>query len=239
MQSREEKISSGKLTAIQYAILAIFLVLGGRLWQLQIARGEEYDAKAENNRVRAVPILAPRGKIYDREGRLLVDNYPSFSALLLRDYPRDLIGYVSSKNPGSKVKLTLMRDGREITVNATLAERQLEGGSSGEKGGGTTDEPRGKIGISVAPLTPQVRKSLGIDASVDGLYVDHVKEISPAYDANIRDGDIITQVNGRAVTSTDEFAKLVKAAGRGDYLRLYVFRPQAKVSFFALVKIGD
>jgi penicillin-binding protein 2 len=90
MQSREEKISSGKLTAIQYAILAIFLVLGGRLWQLQIARSEEYDAAAERNRVRTVPILAPRGKIYDREGRLLVDNYPSFSALLLRDYPRDL-----------------------------------------------------------------------------------------------------------------------------------------------------
>jgi serine protease Do len=152
---------------------------------------------------------------------------------------RDLIGYVSSKNPGSKVKLTLMRDGREITVNATLAERQLEGGSSGEKGSGTTDEPRGKIGISVAPVTSQIRKSLGLETSVEGLYVEHVKEVSPAYDANIRDGDIIMQVNGRLVTSTDEFAKLVKAAGKGEYLRLYVFRPQAKASFFALVKIGD
>jgi serine protease Do len=152
---------------------------------------------------------------------------------------RDLIGYVSSKNPGSKVKLTLMRDGREITVNATLAERQLEGTSSAEKGNGNTDEPRGKIGISVAPVTPQIRKSLGLEASVEGLYVEHVKEVSPGYDANIRDGDVITQVNGRIVTSTDEFAKLVKAAGKGEYLRLYVFRPQAKASFFALVKIGD
>src|SRR5260370_7537946 len=78
------------MTAIQYTILAIFLVLGARLWQLQIARSEEYDALAERNRVRTVPILAPRGKIYDREGRLLVDNYPSFSALLLRDQPRDI-----------------------------------------------------------------------------------------------------------------------------------------------------
>jgi len=90
MQSRDEKISSGRMTAIQYTILAIFLVLGARLWQLQIARSEEYDALAERNRVRTVPILAPRGKIYDREGRLLVDNYPSFSALLLRDQPRDI-----------------------------------------------------------------------------------------------------------------------------------------------------
>ncbi len=71
MQSREEKIPAGKLSTIQYVILAIFLILGSRLWQLQIARSEEYDAKAENNRVRTVPILAPRGKIYDREGRLL------------------------------------------------------------------------------------------------------------------------------------------------------------------------
>ncbi|HTD52536.1 MAG TPA: Do family serine endopeptidase [Thermoanaerobaculia bacterium] len=152
---------------------------------------------------------------------------------------RDLIGYVSSKAPGSKVKLTLMRDGREITVNATLAERQLEGGAIDEKGNGSTDEPRGKIGISVAPVTPQIRKSLGLETSVEGLYVEHVKEVSPAYDANIRDGDIITQVNGHVVTSTDEFAKLVKAAGKGEYLRLYVFRPQAKASFFALVKIGE
>src|SRR5213593_5226588 len=42
------------------------------------------------NRVRNVPILAPRGKILDREGRVIVDNYPSFSALLLRDSSRDL-----------------------------------------------------------------------------------------------------------------------------------------------------
>ena len=44
-------------------------------------------AAAEKNRIRNVPILAPRGKILDREGRTIVDNYPSFSALLLRDSP--------------------------------------------------------------------------------------------------------------------------------------------------------
>jgi penicillin-binding protein 2 len=42
---------------------------------------------AERNRIRTIPILAPRGKIMDREGRILVDNYPSFSALLLREQP--------------------------------------------------------------------------------------------------------------------------------------------------------
>jgi penicillin-binding protein 2 len=49
-----------------------------------------YASLAEKNHVRNVPILAPRGKILDREGRIIVDNYPSFTALLLRDSSRDL-----------------------------------------------------------------------------------------------------------------------------------------------------
>jgi len=49
-----------------------------------------YASAAEKNRIRNVPILAPRGKILDREGRIIVDNYPSFSALVLRDTSRDL-----------------------------------------------------------------------------------------------------------------------------------------------------
>src|SRR5260370_36602478 len=53
-------------------------------------RSDEYALLAEKNRVRNVPILAPRGKILDREGRIIVDNYPSFSALLLRDSSRVL-----------------------------------------------------------------------------------------------------------------------------------------------------
>ncbi len=49
-------------------------------------------ALAEKNKTREVPILAPRGKILDRDGRVIVDNYPSFTALLLRDSTRDLTG---------------------------------------------------------------------------------------------------------------------------------------------------
>lgn len=90
MFGREEKVSPFRLTAVQYAVLAIFLVLAYGLWRLQVMHSDEYSLKAEQNRIRNVPILAPRGKILDREGRIIVDNYPSFSALLLRDSTRDL-----------------------------------------------------------------------------------------------------------------------------------------------------
>jgi penicillin-binding protein 2 len=92
MFGRDEKVSPGRLTAAQYVILGIFLVLAYGLWRLQVMQSDFYSLAAEKNRIRNVPVLAPRGKILDREGRTIVDNYPSFSALLLRDSSRDLAG---------------------------------------------------------------------------------------------------------------------------------------------------
>src|SRR5690349_17146473 len=87
---RDDKAPQVRVTVVQYFILAIFLVLAFGLWRLQVVGGDYYAQLAEKNRIRNVPILAPRGKILDRQGRILVDNYPSFSALLLRDQPRNL-----------------------------------------------------------------------------------------------------------------------------------------------------
>src|SRR5512142_919766 len=85
MLDRDEKVSPVRLTAVQYIIVGIFLLLTYGLWRLQVMNSDVYSSLAEKNRIRNVPILAPRGKLLDREGRIIVDNYPSFSALLLRD----------------------------------------------------------------------------------------------------------------------------------------------------------
>jgi penicillin-binding protein 2 len=91
MFGRDEKVSAIRLTAVQYIILVIFLILAYGLWRLQVMQSDFYAQMAERNRIRNIPILAPRGRILDREGRIIVDNYPSFSALLLRDSSRDLL----------------------------------------------------------------------------------------------------------------------------------------------------
>ncbi len=90
MPGRDEKIPQTKFSVVQYLILAVFLVLAYGLWSLQVRKSDEYVTRSEQNRIKEVPVLAPRGKIYDRDGQLIVDNYPSFSALLLRDQVRDL-----------------------------------------------------------------------------------------------------------------------------------------------------
>src|SRR6266513_3566912 len=90
MFGRDEKLSPVRLTAVQYIILGIFLLLAYGLWKLQVSESSMYASLAEQNRIRNVPILAPRGKIIDRNGRTIVDNYRSVTALLLRDSSRDL-----------------------------------------------------------------------------------------------------------------------------------------------------
>ena len=88
--NRGERLPAYKLTIVQYAIVAVLLVLLSGLWRLQVIGAQNYRALAEQNRIRKVPILAPRGKLFDREGRLLVDNYPSVSCFLIREPGRDL-----------------------------------------------------------------------------------------------------------------------------------------------------
>ena len=83
--NREEKLPALKLTLVQYGILLLMLVLVAGLWRLQVLGADSWKVLAEQNRIRKVPILAPRGKLFDREGRLLVDNYPSVSCFLVRE----------------------------------------------------------------------------------------------------------------------------------------------------------
>jgi len=88
--NRGEKLSTLKLTVVQYGILAMMLALGAGLWRLQILDAENFRLQAEQNRVRKEPVLAPRGKLFDRESRLVVDNYPSISCYLVREQGRDV-----------------------------------------------------------------------------------------------------------------------------------------------------
>src|ERR1700751_370707 len=87
---RDEKIPALKLTVVQYVIVAVLAVLITGLWRWQILGATNYRELAEANRIRKVPILAPRGRLFDREGRLLVDNYPSVSCFLVADQAQNL-----------------------------------------------------------------------------------------------------------------------------------------------------
>ena len=81
----DARLPQERLSAIGYGILALSLLLLSGFWKLQIIDTERYAEMAERNRIRSLPILAPRGRILDREGRDLVTSYPSFSVRLIRE----------------------------------------------------------------------------------------------------------------------------------------------------------
>lgn len=98
----DQRLPQGRLILVSYVVVleTILLLIG--FWKLQIIQSGHFADLAEKNRIRTIPIIAPRGKILDRSGRVIVDNYPSFSILLLRDDPaqikRDLPQITSGLN---------------------------------------------------------------------------------------------------------------------------------------------
>jgi penicillin-binding protein 2 len=79
------KEKSEKILIIAYVVVAAFLLLIMRLWQLQILQGKEYRKLSEANRLRIISIPAPRGIIFDRNGIQLVKNSPYYYASLIPD----------------------------------------------------------------------------------------------------------------------------------------------------------
>jgi penicillin-binding protein 2 len=83
----DNRLPQGRLAVASYIIVGMIGVLLLGFWKLQVIDSDKYSQWAERNRVRSIPIIAPRGRMLDRDGRVLVDNRPSFSVLLLRDDP--------------------------------------------------------------------------------------------------------------------------------------------------------
>jgi penicillin-binding protein 2 len=77
--------ASSKVAIFQYLTVAVFVFLVSGFWKLQVQSPDVYSEAAERNRIKSIPILAPRGKILDRDGRVIVDNKASYSLLLNRD----------------------------------------------------------------------------------------------------------------------------------------------------------
>ena len=83
----DNRLPQERLAAASYVIVGMLVLLLLGFWKLQVIDSDKYGQMAERNRVRSIPVIAPRGRMLDRDGRVLVDNYPSFSVLLLRDDP--------------------------------------------------------------------------------------------------------------------------------------------------------
>ncbi len=74
----------GRVRLLAAAVTGLLVLIASGFWFVQIAQGDYYRELAENNRLRKLPIIAPRGLIFDRRGRLLVENLPSYNLMVDR-----------------------------------------------------------------------------------------------------------------------------------------------------------
>jgi penicillin-binding protein 2 len=87
--SEETEDLKGRLWYLTLAVLCLFGLLLLRLWYLQVIRGHEYRVQSESNRTRVEDILPPRGIIMDRNGNILVENYPAYQMAVIREHVTD------------------------------------------------------------------------------------------------------------------------------------------------------
>ena len=97
----KQHFGEGRIALLQYVCLAVFVYLLSGFWQLQVQRRDVFAEQAERNRIKSLPLLAPRGRILDSDGRVLADNNSSFSVILSR----------SSHDPA---RLPLIADGLNL-----------------------------------------------------------------------------------------------------------------------------
>ena len=153
---------------------------------------------------------------------------------------RDLIDYISSKRPGTKVQLTVVRNGKRLNLPIEVGQRPDFTVAANPRQGNGVEPAQEKLGLVVRELDAATRRQVGIESDVNGLLVTDVRGLSPASDAGLTRGDIITQVNGKPISSIGEFRRIVEDAKSGDLLRLYVtrfFRGGQSTSSFAIVEV--
>lgn len=88
--SQDNRLLLSRLAFLRVGILVFFVGFGLKLWHLTVIRSDHYQELALKNQIRTVPLIAPRGAIFDREGRVLVENTTTSNVLLYHDEAEDL-----------------------------------------------------------------------------------------------------------------------------------------------------
>jgi serine protease Do len=146
------------------------------------------------------------------------------------------LSYIVANTPvGTSVPIELIRDGQRKTITATVAQRpaesivQARAGLTPDADDGDTkkdeasEAAKASLGITLQPLTAQLRQQLRVPETVKGVVIAGINPSSDAAAEGLQRGDIILQINQKPTTTPAEAAAAVnaaKAAGRDTVLML-------------------
>jgi len=131
--------------------------------------------------------------------------------------PTSLRNSVAVSSPGKVVALKILRDGKSITINATISEQP----DLMQRAMGTVDNQF--KGIHVQNLTPELRKRMELPVRVTGVVVSDINEDSPAEGTLMR-GDIIMQINRKNITSVKDYETVVSDIKTSQGIMILIYR---------------
>jgi serine protease Do len=117
---------------------------------------------------------------------------------------------IAAVKPGDQAKLDIVRDGKSQALSATVGDQpgntQVAEGDTGQS------EGHARLGVALAPITPDAREQLELPRDAKGAVIAQVQPGSPADQAGIQPGDLVIGVGSKPVTSPDEAARAIRAA---------------------------
>ncbi|MEJ6389364.1 Do family serine endopeptidase [Gymnodinialimonas ulvae] len=212
--------------------------LGVRIQDVDEAMAEAMDLEEARG---AMVTDVPTGPALDA-GVEVGDVILSFDGRDISD-TRELVRIVGESNVGETVRVLVFRDGATETLRVTLGRRETaEAADAAPEGSDTTPDvaPTSEIlGMSLAPLTDELREQLNAQNVSGGLVIQELDPVSEAAEMGLRVGDIITEVTQQSVENVAEFQTLVQAArDAGQQSILLLIRRDGNPRFMALAIDG-
>ncbi|MBI3932830.1 MAG: trypsin-like peptidase domain-containing protein [Acidobacteria bacterium] len=181
-----------------------------------------------------VDVLA--GAAGEAAGLRRYDVITSVSGQAIRDGDQ-LVRAISAHAPGTGVRLSVVRDGRDVAVDAVLGERGAPGAPrvvpavvEAVPDGG---DP---LGLKVIELSRKTRKDLRVPDDRVGVVIKDVLSLSPDVD-RLTHGDIVVEVNRRATPDLETYQRVVSELRPGERAWLFVYRPRPSGSFLTKVEV--
>jgi serine protease Do len=142
----------------------------------------------------------------------------------------ELIRAISSHSPGSAAELKVLRDGRQHGIMVKLAERPVRPGlrppaDRPASGGDPAADETLLLGLSVRELDARAFNRYSLPSSTRGVLITRVEPLSPSFDADVRRGTVLLEINRAPVHTPADFRRIARAARPGDVLALYVYVP--------------
>ncbi|MCK4385106.1 MAG: PDZ domain-containing protein [candidate division Zixibacteria bacterium] len=188
----------------------------------------------------------------------VVEDSPAFEAGIKREDviltfdgkkvndPDELIRLVRNTSPGDKVKLLIIRNGKEKNISVILGKvpkdelHVLEYFPEHKKfktySYGFSAFSGGRIGVKVQDINEQLGEYFGVKDG-EGALITEVDEEGPAYEAGLRAGDVIVEVDGEKIDDVDELMDEISDKDEGDKVKIKVIRDHKPKNF--TVEVGD